>query len=55
MVKHLLGEDFEGVLGSDFYASYNVYTGLHQRCWVRLLRDRHELKEQYPEDAQVQQ
>ncbi len=53
VVKAVLGASFEGVLGSDFYASYNVYTGLHQRCWVHLLRDRHELKEQYPEDAEV--
>jgi hypothetical protein len=42
-------------LGSDFYASSNVYTGLHQRCWVHLLRDRHERKEQDPADADVQQ
>ena len=31
VVKAVLGESFEGVLGSDFYASYNVYMGLHQR------------------------
>jgi transposase len=55
VVKAVLGERFEGVLGSDFYASYNVYAGLHQRCWVHLLRDRHELKAQYPEHADVQQ
>jgi hypothetical protein len=55
VVKAVLGERFEGVLGSDFYASYKIHEGLHQRCWVHLLRDRHELKEQYPEDADVQQ
>jgi transposase len=55
VVTAMLGASFEGVLGSDFYASYNVYTGLHQRCWVHLLRDRHELKEQHPDDADVQQ
>jgi transposase len=54
VVKQLLGESFEGVLGSDFYASYNIYQGLHQRCWVHLLRDGHDLKEQYPDDAEVQ-
>jgi transposase len=54
VVKHLLGESFEGVLGSDFYASYNIYQGLHQRCWVHLLRDGHDLKEQYPDDVAVQ-
>jgi|SRR5579859_2069952 transposase len=51
VVKQLLGESFEGVLGSDFYASYNIYQGLHQRCWVHLLRDGHDLTEQYPNDA----
>ena len=55
VVKQLLGESFEGVLGSDFLASYNIYQGLHQRCWVHLLRDGHELKEQYPDDQEVQQ
>ncbi|GAC1635391.1 MAG: IS66 family transposase [Ktedonobacteraceae bacterium] len=55
VVKQLLGESFEGVLGSDFYASYTIYQGLHQRCWVHLLRDGHELKEQYHDDPQVQQ
>jgi transposase len=55
VVKHLLGESFEGVLGSDFFASFNIYQGLRQRCWVHLLRDHHELKEQYPADADVQQ
>jgi transposase len=55
VVKAVLGEHFEGVLGSDFLASYNIHEGLHQRCWVHFLRDRHELKEQYPEDAAVQQ
>ena len=43
------------VSGFKLHASYNVYTGLHQRCWVHLLRDRHKLKEQYPEYAEVQQ
>ena len=55
VVEQLLGKDFEGVLGTDFYAAYNVSTGLHQRCWVPLLRDGYELKEQHPDDAQVQQ
>ena len=54
VVKQLLSESFEGVMGSDFYAAYNIYQGLHQRCWVHLLRDGHELKEQYSDDAAVQ-
>jgi hypothetical protein len=51
VVEALLGPDFQGVLGSDFYAAYNA----HQRCWVHFLRDGHELKEQYADDATVQQ
>jgi transposase len=43
--------DFQGVLGSDFYAAYNCHQGLHQRCWVHFLRDGHELKEQYPQEV----
>jgi hypothetical protein len=54
VVKHLLGESFEGVLGSDFLASYHIHQGLHQRCWVHLLRDGHDLKEQSADDAAVQ-
>jgi transposase len=48
VVKELLGETYEGVLGSDFYAGYNVHLGLHQRCWVHFLRDIHELKKRHP-------
>ena len=54
VVEALLGEDFQGVLGSDFYAAYNIHQGLHQRCWVHFLRDGHDLKEQYADDPAVQ-
>lgn len=50
VVKHLIGENFGGVLGSDFYAGYNVHQGLHQRCWVHFLRDVHTLKDLHPHD-----
>jgi hypothetical protein len=36
------------VLISDFYCGYNYYPGLHQRCWVHLLRDVRHLKQEYP-------
>src|SRR5581483_2057435 len=29
VVKRLIGEQFSGVLGSDFYAGYNIHQGLH--------------------------
>ncbi len=46
--ESVLGADFRGVLVSDFYSGYNYYLGPHQRCWVHLLRDVHELKQKYP-------
>jgi transposase len=50
IVKELIGPDFAGVLGSDFYAGYNSHQGLHQRCWVHYLRDIPNLRKIYPED-----
>ncbi len=50
VVEEIVGTDsekFNGVLTTDFYAAYNTYAGFHQRCWVHLLRDIHELKEKY--------
>ena len=47
----VLGERFRGVLVSDFYSGYHYYGGLHQRCWVHLLRDVRQLKERYPTDG----
>lgn len=50
VVEEIVGEDsekFNGVLTTDFYAAYNTYAGFHQRCWVHLLRDIHELKEKH--------
>lgn len=55
VVEAFLGDEFQGVLGSDFYGAYNVYRGRHQRCWVHLLRDLHQLKEEHPEDESVQE
>ena len=51
VVDEVLGESFSGVLVSDFYAAYNHYPGLKQRCWVHLLRDIRELEALYPEDT----
>jgi hypothetical protein len=55
VVEEVLGERFQGVLGSDFYAAYNVYRGPHQRCWRHLLEDLHDLKEEHPDEATVQE
>ena len=54
MVDLALGEEFRGVLVSDFYAAYHHYDGWKQRCWAHLLMDIHELRALYPDDASVQ-
>jgi transposase len=51
VVDEVLGDSFSGVVTSDFYAAYDHYPGLHQRCWPHLLRDIHGLKNIYPDDA----
>lgn len=51
VVDEVLDDSFSGVLVSDFYAAYNHYPGLKQRCWAHLLRSIHELKAVYPDDA----
>jgi transposase len=53
VVQRLLGAQFAGVLHSDFYGAYNVYLGAHQRCWVHLLRDLHQLREEHGADEAV--
>jgi hypothetical protein len=53
VVQRLLGAEFAGVLHSDFYGAYNVYLGGHQRCWVHLLRDLHELQGEHSSDEAV--
>ena len=53
VVDEVLDESFGGVLVSDCYAAYNHYPGLKQRCWAHLLRDIHDLKVLYPDDAKL--
>ena len=53
VVDEALGDSFDGVLVSDFYAAYHHYPGLKQRCWVHLLRDIHDLKVRYPQDQEL--
>lgn len=54
MVDEVLGADCQAVLVTDFYAAYDHYPGLHQRCWVHLLRDVHTLREAHLDDVSVQ-
>lgn len=54
MVDQVLGDDFAGVLVSDFYKAYDHVRTSKQRCWAHLLRDAHDLRKQHPRDARVQ-
>jgi len=48
VVTDVLGLDYAGIVVSDFYGGYNTHLGLHQRCWVHLLRDVHTLTVKFP-------
>jgi len=50
VVDEVLGDEFSGILASDFYAAYDHYPGLKQRCRAHLLRDIHDLVQQHPTD-----
>jgi transposase len=51
--RRILGDKFKGHLVSDFYCGYNDYPSKHQRCWVHLFRDLHELKEAHADKPEV--
>jgi transposase len=53
VAQEVLGSDFRGVLGSDFYSGYHWYLGPHQYCWVHFLRDLHALGEAHPSDEKL--
>ncbi len=53
VARRILGSSFKGTLVTDFYAAYNDLPCEHQRCWVHLLRDLHELKERHKDDEVV--
>lgn len=55
IVTEVLGEDFGGVLISDFYGGYNRMMGRHQRCWAHLLRDVHDLQEKWAGDSDLEE
>ena len=53
VVDEALGQEFAGVLVSDFYAAYHHYDGPKQRCWAHLLRDIHDQRVLYPDDHRL--
>ncbi|MBI3910314.1 MAG: transposase [Armatimonadetes bacterium] len=54
VAKRLLGEEYTGVLVSDFLSAYHWQLGEHQRCWVHLLRDVREVMAAHPHHRVVQ-
>lgn len=53
VAKEVLGEEFDGVVVSDFYCGYSILLTRHQRCWVHFYRDLKKLVESYPSEASV--
>ena len=51
MPEAVLGSDYDGILVSDFYCAYGSHFGLHQCCWVHLLRDLEALAQKTPTDS----
>jgi hypothetical protein len=47
MLTAAVGEDYAGVLVSDFYTAYTGYDGRHQYCWAHLLRDVDDLVDEH--------
>lgn len=52
VIQRALGEDFQGILVSDFYGAYKNLPGKHQVDWVHLLRDTHLLARGQPESEE---
>ena len=55
VVDEVLGDEFAGVLVSDFYAAYHHYDGPKPRCWAHLLRDIHDRRVLSPDDLPLVQ
>jgi transposase len=53
VAQRILSADWRGWLVTDFYAAYNLISGRHQRCWVHLLRDLHDLNQAQAANAEV--
>lgn len=53
VVDEVLGEEFGGVLTTDFYAAYNHVSTAHQRCWAHLLCKLRQLIQVYSQTPSV--
>ena len=44
VIDAVLGEDYDGVITSDFYSAYNKHNAQKSKCWAHLLRKSNELE-----------
>ena len=47
VIEEVLGENYNGIIGSDGWTSYASYTNKIQRCWAHLLREAKYLAEEF--------
>lgn len=52
--KALLGDDFAGVVISDFFSAYSPLDAEKAKCWAHLLRDSHALTTGHPDQERLQ-
>ena len=52
--RALLGEDFDGVVISDFFSAYSPLDAQKAKCWAHLLRDSHALTKGHPDEERLQ-
>jgi len=54
VLDEALGENFQGVMVSDFYSAYDHAGSAQQKCWVHLLRETHLLARGDPDNQERQ-
>lgn len=54
VLDEALGENFQGIMVSDFYGAYNNVGSDQQKCWVHLLRETHLLARADPDNEERQ-
>ena len=52
--KALLGDDFEGVVISDFFSAYSPLDAQKAKCWAHLLRDSHAFTKGQTDEERLQ-
>lgn len=55
VVEEVIGKDYKGCVGSDYFSAYNPINCNKQKCWVHLLRDTSKIKKKYPLSDEAKQ